>query len=187
MTRGPVVFALLAATPRAAWSAGLIAVVFGLLVVEARRAALNERQQRARGGIEPRGDVYRWMQLAYPGAFAAMIVEGALSELPARGVMLFGLACLVGGKVLKWWAIIALGPCWTFRVIVVPGDMPVRSGPYRFLAHPNYAGVVGELVGVGLLSGARITGPLAMVVFGALMARRVAVENRALDAILRRS
>jgi hypothetical protein len=31
-----------------------------------------------------------------------------------------------------------------------------------------------------------ITGPLALVVFGMLLARRVAVENRVRDAILRR-
>ncbi len=187
MSGGSAMVVALALTPRAAWSAAQIVAVFGFLVVEARRAALNERRQRARGGIEPGGDVYRWMQLAYPGAFAGMIAEGALGDLPTRGVMLVGLACLLGGKALKWWAIMALGPCWTFRIVVVPGTAPVRTGPYQFLAHPNYVGVVGELLGLALLNGARITGPLALVVFGALMARRVTVENRARDAILRRS
>jgi isoprenylcysteine carboxyl methyltransferase (ICMT) family protein YpbQ len=46
--------------------------------------------------------------------------------------------------------------------------------------------VIGELVSVALLTGARITGPLATIFFGVLIARRVSVENRALDAILRR-
>jgi isoprenylcysteine carboxyl methyltransferase (ICMT) family protein YpbQ len=54
----------------------LAIAVFGSLVVEARRASRNERAQRARGGIEPDGDVYRLMRIAYPGAFAAMIAEG---------------------------------------------------------------------------------------------------------------
>ena len=53
------------------------------------------------------------------------------------------------------------GACWTFRVIVVPGTTLVASGPYRFMRHPNYVAVVGELVGVALMTGARVTGPLA--------------------------
>ena len=54
----------------------LSAVVFGTMLIEARRAAANERAQRARGGREPPGDVYKLMRAAYPGAFAAMLVEG---------------------------------------------------------------------------------------------------------------
>ena len=33
------------------------AVIFGFMAIEARRAALNDRMQRAAGGIEPPGDV----------------------------------------------------------------------------------------------------------------------------------
>jgi len=42
----------------------LLLVVFGTMLIEARRAAANERVQRARGGIEPRHDVYAFMQVA---------------------------------------------------------------------------------------------------------------------------
>ena len=64
-------------------------VLFLLIVVpmliEARRAAANERAQRSHGGIQPPGDiaVYRWMQLAYPGAFIVMLSEGALRPGPS--------------------------------------------------------------------------------------------------------
>jgi methyltransferase len=71
-------------------------------------------------------------------------------------------------------------------VIVVPGSTLVASGPYKFVRHPNYIGVVGELLGVALMTGARIAGPLATIGFSLLMLRRIGIENRALDAILRR-
>ena len=48
----------------------VLMTVFGFLLVEARRASRNERVQRARGGIEPRGDPYAIMRVAYPGAFS---------------------------------------------------------------------------------------------------------------------
>jgi methyltransferase len=162
------------------------ALVFIPMLIEARRAARNERAQRARGGLEPPGDVYRVMQVAYPAAFLAMIVEGAIRGTPPPAVFVAGGVLFGVAKALKWWAIRTLGPCWTFRVIVVPGTVPVASGPYRRMRHPNYLAVVGELIAVALMSGARVAGPLATAGFGLLMRRRIAVENRALGAILRR-
>jgi methyltransferase len=160
----------------------IAAVVFTFMAIEALRAARNERAQRAAGGVEPPDDVYRWMQIAYPGAFAAMCVEGLVRHdalppaIAAVGVLVFVL-----GKALKWWAILTLGRFWTFRVIVVPGARLVDRGPYRLLRHPNYVGVIGEMVGVAMATGAVVSGPIATAVFGALMLRRIAVEERALQ------
>jgi methyltransferase len=164
----------------------LFVIVFGAMLVEARRAASNEREQRARGGLEPRHDVYAFMQVAYPGVFVAMIAEGLFREPPAGSVLAAGIAVFGLGKLLKWWAIVTLGPCWTFRVIVVPGSTAVADGPYRYLRHPNYIGVLGELIGCALIAGAPVAGPLGSVLFAGLMLVRVRIENRALDAILRR-
>lgn len=165
----------------------LLLGVAGPMLVEARRAARNEQAQRARGGIEPPDDVYRLMQVAYPGVFLVMIAEGALRPSPPAGVVAAGLVLFSLGKALKWWAILTLGQCWTFRVIVVPGMRLARRGPYRLLRHPNYVGVLGELAGAALVAGALVSGPLGTLLFGALMVRRMRVENRALDAILRRT
>jgi methyltransferase len=165
----------------------LFLLVAAFMILEARRAATNEHVQRARGGIEPSGDVYRLMQLAYPGIFVAMLVEGALGGgTIAGGWFVAGLAIFAAAKLLKWWAIATLGPFWTFRVIVVPGSSSVDTGPYRILTHPNYVAVVGEIVGVTMMMRAWVSGPIALVVFGTLLLRRISVENRARDAILRR-
>ena len=152
------------------------------MVVEAVRARRNEIRQLARGGIRPSGDVHEAMRIIYPGAFLAMLVEGALRHTPSASVVvLSGALLFAGAKLVKWAAILALGPSWTFRVIVVPGDALVSRGPYRFMRHPNYVGVIGELIGAALMTGAVITGPLAVVGFSALMHRRIAVEERALE------
>jgi methyltransferase len=164
----------------------LVAVTL-CMAIEARRAARHEREQRDRGGVEPPGDVYSLMQVAYPAAFLVMVAEGAWRGAPAMAWIAAGALVFAAAKALKWWAILSLGRCWTFRVIVVPGDDLVQSGPYRYVAHPNYVAVIGELVGVALLTGARVTGPLATAAFGLLIAARVAVERRALGAILPRS
>lgn len=171
----------------------LALAVFLPMLGEGILAARHERAQRARGGIEAAGDVYRLMQAAYPGAFLAMIGEGVARGNPRPGVLIAGVVVFAGAKALKWWAIHTLGSSWTFRVIVVRGTTLVRCGPYRFVRHPNYLAVVGELVGVALMSGAILAGPAAVALFGALLLKRIAVEERALaqaegpalDAILR--
>jgi len=158
------------------------AAVFLSMAAEARLAARNEQAQLARGGVEPRDDVYRLMRFVYPGAFLAMLLEGAARGAPSTNAVLAGAAVFAAGKALKWWAILTLGPFWTFRVIVVPGSDRVQRGPYRWLRHPNYVVVMGELAGIALLTGAAFSGVAAVTVFGLLLAKRIAVEERALDA-----
>jgi len=160
-------------------------LVFGTMIGEARLAARNERAQRARGGIEAPGDVYRAMRIAYPGAFLAMCAEGIARGGASSGSVIAGLATFAAAKALKWWAISSLGPFWTFRVIVVPSAPLVVKGPYRWVRHPNYIGVVGELVGAAAMIGAPIAGTLAVVAFAGLLIRRIAVEDRMLGRAAR--
>ena len=79
----------------------LFVVVFGFMLVEARRAASNERAQRARGGIEPKHDVYPAMQVAYPGIFLAIIGEGLFHPEPPAALLAAGIAVFAAGKLLK--------------------------------------------------------------------------------------
>lgn len=157
------------------------AVVFAGMIAEARRARRNERAQRARGGIEPAHDVYALMQVAYPAAFLVMLAEGAVRGPAPDAALAAGAAVFAIAKALKYWAIASLGRSWTFRVIVVPGEPLVSAGPYRWMRHPNYVAVAGELAGVALMTGAWIAGPAATAAFLLLVARRIRVEE---DAIL---
>jgi methyltransferase len=171
---------LCAQYPHVAGRLILFAIVFGSMLAEARRASKNERSQRARGGVEPVRDVYPIMRVVYPGAFVAMFVEGALRGSRSPTAALIGVSLFLAAKSLKWWAILSLGQFWTFRVIVVPGARLVAAGPYRWLRHPNYVGVIGELAGTALVAGAPVSGVAGIAMFGWLIARRISVEDRAL-------
>jgi methyltransferase len=158
----------------------LAVVVFGSMIAEARLAAHHERVQFARGGSEPSGDVYGLMRVAYPAAFAAMLAEASVRGVAPPAVFWSGAGLFTAAKVLKWSAIRALGPSWTFRVVVVPGAPLVASGPYRFLRHPNYVAVAFELASTALMTAATFSGPIALLIFGALLRKRITVEERAL-------
>jgi methyltransferase len=53
----------------------------------------------------------------------------------------------------RTWVISSLGGRWTTRIIVLPGAPLVTSGPYRFVSHPNYWVVAGEIATLPLAFG----------------------------------
>jgi methyltransferase len=162
-------------------TAGLVAIaVLVPMVIEAVIAARHDRTLRALGAIEPRDDVYRWMQVAYPGAFCAMLAEGWMRGTSEPSLRLAGIITFVLAKGLKYWAIATLGERWTFKVLVPPGSTRIVRGPYLLLRHPNYVAVIGELAGVALMLGARVAGPIGTGVFLVLILARIRVEERAL-------
>jgi methyltransferase len=158
----------------------LLLLAFGPMLFEARLAARHDRALRAAGAVEPHDDVFRWMQVVYPAAFTAMAAEAYVRPHGLDALVLAGLGVFALAKGLKYWAIAMLGPRWTFRVLVPPRAALVTSGPYRFMRHPNYLGVMGELAGFALIAHAAYAGPASMVMFAWLIARRIGVEERAL-------
>lgn len=158
----------------------VVAGVFLFMLVELQLSWFNERALKAQGAVEPADDVYALMRVAYPSAFLLMGLEGALHTSLSRDLVMAGLLLLGWAKALKFWAIASLGSQWSFRVLVMPGARLVTSGPYRFVRHPNYIAVIGELVAVAITLAASVTGAIALVVFVWLLSRRIACEERAL-------
>lgn len=159
---------------------GTLVAVLAVMAGELLLSQYNTAALVARGAAEPADDVLPIMRIAYPGGFIAMAIEGALTgpapfTVIAAGLAIFGLA-----KALKSWAISTLGPRWTYRVLVPPNAPLVAAGPYRYLRHPNYLAIYGEILGAALIVRAPVTGVLFLVGFGWLIRRRIAVEDRAL-------
>jgi methyltransferase len=159
----------------------LLAIVFVPMLFEARLAARHERALVRAGAHEPQGDVYRVMQVLYPACFLAMIAESWRAGMMADAAVAAGALLFGASKALKYWAIATLGPRWTFRVLVPPDAPRIVSGPYRWLRHPNYIAVVGELIGVGLMAHASVLGVVSLIAFGALIAKRISVEEGAMS------
>ena len=123
------------------------------------------------------------MIAAHVGLIAGCVLEpllGGRSFLPALGFPMLALTVLA--NVLRWWCITTLGERWTARVIVLPGAPLVRSGPYRWFAHPNYAAVIVEGFALPLTGSAWITAIAFTVLNAALLTVRIRCEVGALAA-----
>ncbi len=82
----------------------------------------------------------------------------------------------------RFWVMWTLGPRWTTRIIVLPDQPLVSAGPYRFLSHPNYAVVAGEIAILPLVLGLPLLAVLFTILNAAVLAIRIRAENRALAA-----
>jgi methyltransferase len=135
----------------------------------------NTRRLKARGAVEVAGGHYPLMVAVHATWLSALWVFGHDQPIHVTA-LLFYLAL----QALRVWVMLTLGPRWTTRIIVLPEHPLVSAGPYRFLSHPNYAVVIGEIAVLPLVLGL----PLLAVVFtilnaGVLMIR-IRAENRAL-------
>ena len=157
----------------------LLAVLL-VMLGESALSSHNERVLRARGAIEPDGDVIDTMRWAYPSCFVAMAIEGAIMGPTTPDGLAIGFAVFGLAKALKVWAISTLGVRWTFRVLVLRDAPLVTGGPYAMLRHPNYLAVLGELAGMALIVWAPVAGIASLIGFGTLMRQRMRVEDRAL-------
>ena len=71
----------------------------------------------------------------------------------AQPVSLPWLAVFLVLQLLRVWVLLTLGRRWTTRIIVLPGAPLVANGPYRYVSHPNYLVVVGEIAVLPLCLG----------------------------------
>jgi methyltransferase len=99
---------------------------------------------------------------------------------PGRTVDGFWLALYVLLELARIWVLATLGSRWTTRIIVLPKGALVRRGPYRFVNHPNYWVVIGEIAVLPLVFGLWAVALVFTVVNAAVLTIRIREENRAL-------
>jgi methyltransferase len=85
-------------------------------------------------------------------------------------------------EIARLCVLVTLGRRWTIRIIVVHGEHLVARGPYRFLRHPNYLVVCGEVAVVPLALGLPIHALVFTLLNAAVLAIRIPEENAALGA-----
>lgn len=104
-------------------------------------------------------------------------------KIPSSAVAWSGLSLYLAGEALRVWCILSLGAWWNARARVDPGLRVVSHGPYRWIRHPNYLGVLLELVGLPLAAGAWWTLALLAPPHLVVLLTRIRGEDRLLLAL----
>ncbi len=115
------------------------------------------------------------------GSFViAANVRGAAIAFARWPIFVLGVAVMASGLVIRAWAIVLLGRFFTNDVRVHPGQTVVDTGPYRWVRHPSYTGLILILIGLGLALGNWAALAIAVVLPTAALVNRIGVEERLL-------
>jgi protein-S-isoprenylcysteine O-methyltransferase Ste14 len=119
------------------------------------------------------------------GALAAVLVvpAAALPWNPWLSVAL-GAALVLLGLAVRLWASRTLGLYFTRSLLVRDGHRVITGGPYRFVRHPGYTGVLVSLVGLALMLGNWLSIVLMMSGFLVGHVPRINREEAMLEAYL---
>jgi methyltransferase len=149
-------------------------------VLELRLSRHHERALKARGAYECGAVHYPAIVGLHAAWLASVLVESWLRGAQLSALWPFWGALFLVGQALRYWAILSLGERWTTRVIVLPGAPLVKSGPYKYVRHPNYLAVALELLSAPLAFGAWVTALLFTLLNSGVLAVRIRTEERAL-------
>jgi len=92
------------------------------------------------------------------------------------------LVLLLAGFALRVWSVRTLREFFTVDVAIHQGHQLVRTGPYRWVRHPAYTGVLASFAGLALCSGSWLSAAIIFVPICGAFLYRIAVEERALRA-----
>jgi protein-S-isoprenylcysteine O-methyltransferase Ste14 len=153
--------------------------------------ALLEVAVRVREGIQGKGarDRDRGTRVAIALALGAAIgvaisarsLQPLRTSLPPRAA---GVTVMWLGLALRVWSIATLGDSFRTTVQVRPGQVVVASGPYRWVRHPAYAGLVLIIAGFGVAAGNWLALAACLLLPFPALAWRIRVEEAELARVL---
>jgi methyltransferase len=153
----------------------LLALVTLERLAELWLARRNTAALLAKGSFEVAPEHYPLIVLLHTFWLASLWLAGWQNQLIVSWLVIFLLL-----QVLRVWVLTTLGRRWTTRIIVVPGAALVSTGPYRFLSHPNYFVVIGEIAVLPLCLGLPWFALAFSAANAAILTIRIRAENAAL-------
>jgi methyltransferase len=163
------------------WPVVLITVMIAQRISELVISARHAPRVRALGGVEYGAGHFPFIVAAHVLFFLLFLFEIVHHGAHPGPLWPLWLGVWTFAQVLRYSAMRSLGDRWNVRIWVVPGMAPVKTGPYRWLSHPNYLAVMLEFVAAPMMFGAWRTAILASLLNAPVLSVRIRCENDALQ------
>ncbi len=147
----------------------------------ARRARGTDLSSNDRGSLR-----LLWILVVVSVGLAAAVSEYAPMRIHAahRLVQAIALALLIGGLALRWASVMVLGRYFTVNVTVMKDHRVVDRGPYRYVRHPSYSGLLLAFLGLGLFFNNWLSLLIVFVPMTLGLLYRIRIEEAALVAAM---
>lgn len=160
----------------------LFHLVLAFLVVQRLAELVLARRNTARllaAGAREHGSGHYPLFVVLHGGWLVALAVFTPADATISAPLFIAFVALQLGRV---WIIASLGRYWTTRIITVPDAPLVKRGPFRFVRHPNYMVVIGEIAVVPLMIGLWEVAVVFSILNLALLAWRIRAEEEALSA-----
>ena len=160
---------------------GMIYLISEMLLTVTRRSrsATGTKQDRSTLRV-------LWIVIAVSVTAGVFVAQNWRAGAVANGRVfeIVGAVLFAAGLVFRWWAIVTLGRFFTVDVVIEKNHELVERGPFRFVRHPSYTGILVAFVGWALTL--RNWGAILVVLVPIFVAfvRRMNVEEEALGRAL---
>lgn len=155
------------------WVLGLVALQ---RLIELAYARSNTARLRRLGAVEADAGGYPLYVMLHAGWLMSLAIFVPAEASP--NWLLIGLFALL--QLGRIWVLASLRRYWTTRIITLPNAPLVRTGPFRYLRHPNYLLVAAEIAVLPLAFGAVAVAATFSALNLMLIARRIRIEERVL-------
>jgi protein-S-isoprenylcysteine O-methyltransferase Ste14 len=95
-----------------------------------------------------------------------------------------GLLLMWAGLVIRIWAIVVLGRSFRMTVEVDADQQVVDRGPYRWVRHPSYSGILLLMAGLGLYYGNWPALLILLALPAGTLIHRISVEEAVLTEVM---
>lgn len=162
----------------------LLLVVVGIgrlaeLVISRR----NQRQLEKQGVRKIHEPLFRVLVLLHGSILVSAGLEVLFLRRPLIPALAISMAIIfILSNVLRWWVIWSMAGHWNVEIMDSARVGVVSSGPYRWIRHPNYVGVVLEVFSLPMMHTAWITAIFGTLGYMEIIRHRLKLENGALLA-----
>ncbi len=150
-------------------------------VLELGIARRNEQWILSQGAVEYGQEHYKYMVSLHVAFLASLLLEVIVYDKTLSAFWPAILTLFILTQALRIWAIQSLGRFWNTKVLILPDASIVKSGPYKFLRHPNYTIVVLEIMLIPLMFNAYFTAIVFTLLNAWMLSVRIPLEERVLS------
>jgi methyltransferase len=161
----------------------LLLAVALLRFVELGISRRHQRSMLAQGAARVPEPNFKWMVAVHTAVLIGAALEVVLLKrpfLPVLGATMLGL--FLASNLMRFWVVRTLGELWSVQVMDSTRLGVVTTGPFRYVRHPNYTGVILEMISLPLIHTAWLTALIASLGYSVVLSLRIRAEEQVLMA-----
>lgn len=161
----------------------MVWIVVALFFASEVALAIFKRARLQGADVHDRGSMRTlWVVIALSVALAVGTARLSFGQIGVAGrwISVAALVLMAVGLAIRWASIVWLGHFFTVNVAIHHDHRVIQTGPYRFVRHPSYSGLLLVFLGVGVALASWLSLLVLVVPISLALAARIATEERAL-------